>query len=85
MLSSKKSIGVSFFLGVKTMALRIIRRAFSDYHLVEIFNGTWLEAEMRAMDLQFQKQDGEYLVRPLEGPIKYNNPSPYIQSSFDFL
>ena len=43
---------------------RIVRRAFSKFTEVEVVAG-WLAAQLRAMDLQAERNDGEYLIRDI--------------------
>lgn len=63
---------------------RIIRRAYSEYTVVETINGTWLEAMARAEKLQNEKRDGEYSVRFPGAPVRSQASSSY-QSDFDWL
>lgn len=66
---------------------RIVRRAFSQWTLVEEFTGKWHEAECRAMQLQAERRDGEYSTRfpgePLES--RPNDQSCPVQTAWAFL
>ncbi len=46
----------------KISAFTISRRAYSKYVAVETFEGTWVDAQLRAMALQAARNDGEYDV-----------------------
>lgn len=63
---------------------RIVRRAYSEYTDVEIFNGGYLDAILRAMVLENINKDGEYIVRRMDQPNK-EDVGGYVQSGFDYL
>jgi hypothetical protein len=64
-------------------AFEIRRRAFGRYETVETFLGSHLGAISRAMELEYAKRDGEYLVRR---PGEANwIPGAAVQSGLDFL
>jgi len=69
----------------QTMTWRIVRRAYSQYHLVEEGIASWQDAQIRSMDLQYKNKDGEYLVIRADAPNHdYSGPN-YGQSPFDYL
>jgi hypothetical protein len=63
---------------------RIVRRAFSTYTDIESVEGTYCDATLRAMALEFLNADGEYLVRAPGEPDQRLGGSA-VQSGFDFL
>jgi hypothetical protein len=65
------------------MTYQITRRAYSEYTPVETFTGTRIAATLRAMEIQFANQDGEYLVREIGQP-NWTGGQSY-QSPMDWL
>lgn len=62
---------------------RIVRRAFSQYTTVEVFTGSFVDASNYADKLQYERQDGEYLLRGVNEPDR--RPTSSYQSGFDYL
>jgi hypothetical protein len=65
------------------MTYNIIRRAYSEYTQSETFTGTYCEATLHAMALQFANKDGEYLVHEQGQPNWTGGQSS--QSPMDWL
>lgn len=56
-----------------TKTFNIFKRAYSEYSLYEVFQGTWVDAMERASILQrVTNRDGEYIVRDI-GDTPYSN------------
>lgn len=72
---------------MKITAFTISRRAYSKYTAVESFTGTWVAAQLRAMDLQAERKDGEYDVYSPSEEIGSHGrgPSSSYQSGMDWL
>ena len=66
-----------------TNTFRIVKRAYSKYETVETFTGSFCDASNRAHEIQFEKSDGEYIVRRTDEP-NYIRGSSY-QSGMDWL
>lgn len=67
-------------------AYRIVRRAFGEFTEIEVVEG-WLAAQLRAMELEANRKDGEYLTRKIgEGYHRdgSNNQCP-VQAAFAYL
>lgn len=64
---------------------RIVRRAFSQFTEIEVVAG-WLPAQLRAMELQAERHDGEYLIRDI-GEADYRAPVTQcpVQAAFAYL
>ena len=63
---------------------QIVRRAYGSYTVVEMFEGNLSQAILRSMDLQAERQDGEYMEFAAdETPCQ--RPAPYGQSGLDWL
>lgn len=64
---------------------RIVRRAFGIFTEIERVDG-WLNAQLRAMELERQSGDGEYLLR-LVGEDDHRAPSTQcpVQAAFAYL
>jgi len=62
----------------------ISRRAFSQHVALETFTGTWVEAQLRAMALEFERRDGEYDVY-LPGEAIGSHGGSSHQSGMDWL
>lgn len=69
------------------MTYQIARRAFGKYVQVESGISGWVNAEIRALDLQAEKQDGEYFTFRDDEKIETrpSNPSCPVQSAFAYL
>ena len=64
---------------------RIVRRAFSQYEVAEIFTGSWVDAMQRASELQaYSAHGGEYSVRRDGEPLRPAASASY-QSGMDWL
>ena len=69
---------------MQTSVYQIARRAFGAYTVVETMEGTLSQAILRAMDLQAERQDGEYFeFAANETPGQ--RAAPYGQSGLDWL
>lgn len=67
---------------------RIVRRAFGQYHEVEVISVTWVAAMNIAMKMEAYNGDGEYLVYRADEsyprPSIANNACP-VQAAFAYL
>lgn len=66
---------------------RIVRRAFNQYHEVEVLAVTWVAAMNIAMMMEAYNGDGEYLVYRADEtyPVgRYCPPCP-VQAAFAYL
>lgn len=67
-----------------TKTFKIARRAYSNHTVVELFSGSWVDATLRAMDLEHQNKDGEYMVWGADETPGWRPGSSY-QSPMDWL
>lgn len=66
-------------------AYRIVRRAYSQFTEIEIVEG-WLPAQLRAMEIQAERHDGEYLIRNIgEEYHRPTNPQCPVQAAWAYL
>ena len=68
----------------KISTFTISRRAYSKYVAVETFTGTWVDAQLRAIALQAEREDGEYDVY-FPGEELGSRGGSNHQSGFDYL
>lgn len=65
---------------------KIARRAYGEYTVVETGIQSWAAAVNRAMELQAEKQDGEYFeFREDQEAKSYPNAPCAVQSAFAYL
>lgn len=62
---------------------RIVKRAYGRYSDIETFEGKRLDAVEYSAKMQFERRDGEYLVRGMDEPNW--SPSSSYQSGMDWL
>lgn len=68
------------------MTYQIARRAYGKYETVETGIDGWVVAEVRAMALQSEKQDGEYFTfRDDETPCSRPSGNCAVQTAFAYL
>lgn len=67
-----------------TAKYTISRRAYGKHDSVETFVGTWVAAQLRAMDLQAERRDGEYDVY-FPGEVVGSRGGSSHQSGMDWL
>jgi len=65
---------------------RIVRRAYSEFTEIEVVAG-WLPAQLRAMELQAERRDGEYLIRKIGEAYHRDgvNNQCAVQAAFAYL
>lgn len=66
---------------------RLVRRAFGEYHNVEVIDVTWVAAMLIAMKMQAYNNDGEYLVYRADEtyPVGTYCPPCPVQAAFAYL
>lgn len=68
------------------MTYQIARRAYGKYETIETGIESWVAAEVRAMALQAEKNDGEYFTfRDDETPCSRPSVNCQVQAAFAYL
>lgn len=72
---------------MQVSSFRLVRRAFGEYHSVEVIETTWVAAMNIAMKMGAYNNDGEYLIYRAEESYpagRYCPPCP-VQAAFAYL
>lgn len=68
------------------MTWQIVRRAYGQYTVIETNIESWLDAETKAMKMQFENKDGEYLTfSEEETPGQRKSEYNAVQDAFAYL